>query len=77
MENKTNIPEEKLNELHNKLMETVINFFKENGLPEDSFKISFDADGIKHSVEFGSWHPGTDSGLTLWNDKNECLFWSM
>lgn len=49
-------------ELQKKLIQTVINFIKENKL-NDIDEIEFKVDCLKPSVEFGSWCPATDSYL--------------
>lgn len=45
-----------------KLIQTVINFIKENKL-NDINEIEFKVDCLKPSVEFGTWCPATDSYL--------------
>lgn len=51
-------------ELHDKLVQTVIDYMKEHNLT-DIDTVSFYADSLQTSMEHGSWHPATDSSLTL------------
>lgn len=52
-------------ELHKKLMETLINFCIEKSLKLDT--VLFSADEVSESVEYGSWHPATDSALKIYD----------
>lgn len=59
--------------LHENLAETVINFFKEHGLPKDAWMLTFSFDDLKSSVEAGKWVPYSDSSLELWDSDRNCL----
>lgn len=63
--------------LHEELSKKVIDFFKEHGLPTDSYAISFYFDDLKSSVDFGEWHPSSDSSLRLVNTNNKEILLSM
>lgn len=65
----TQLPREKVTELHNLLVNTVVNFLKENNLTQVD-ELSFGADGLMSSIEFGKWTPGTDSNLSLYSVEN-------
>ena len=58
------IDDETMNELHNILVQTVIDFINERGL-KNVDGISFSADGLLESAEYGQWTCATDSFLTL------------
>lgn len=77
MENITNIPDEKYAELHKKFAQMTIDFFKENGVPENAWLLSFDFDAIKYSVESGKWCPASDSSLTLFDAQRNALMFEM
>lgn len=75
MDNKTHISDKDYYELHKKLAQVAIDFFKEKGLPENAWMISFSFDDLKSSVEAGEWVPASDSSMELWDENKECLFW--
>lgn len=52
-------------ELHNTLMQTTIDYLKENNI-EHIDEIMFSADGLKESIEYGKWNACTDSSVTLY-----------
>ena len=52
------------NELHNKLVQTVIDFMVENNIT-DIDEVSFGADSLQISKQYHKWSPSTDSSLTL------------
>lgn len=57
-------------ELQERLVKTVIDYFTE--FPDKKVdEILFSFDDIKSSTEFGSWHPSSDSMITLWNWNSE------
>lgn len=59
------ITSEKLaNRLHEKLVQTVIDFMLENNIT-DIDEISFGADSLQVSKQYHKWTPATDSSLTL------------
>lgn len=60
--------DEKLYYLHRLIMQEIIDFCKRNNIDADY--VSFNADMIADSIEFGRWHPGTDSSLAIF-DKNK------
>jgi hypothetical protein len=51
-------------ELHDILVQTVIDYINEKGWKEVD-AISFGADGLIASSEYGEWTPSTDSSLTI------------
>lgn len=55
---------ENIRELHNKLMQTTIDYIKENNL-SDIWGVGFSADGLNDAIEFGYWTPGMDSSLSV------------
>lgn len=55
---------ENINELHELLVQTVIDYLKKNNLT-DVDAVYFSADGLQDSVEYGEWTSGTDSSLKL------------
>ena len=62
-------PDPKTNEddasvLQERIMQTVIEVCKERNLT-DIDEISFGADGLQDSIEYGSWTPSTDSSLNI------------
>ena len=58
------IDDETMNELHHILVQTVIDYINEKKL-KNVEAISFSADGLLESADFGYWTPATDSFLTL------------
>lgn len=59
-----------LDELHRVLVQTCIDFIKEKGL-KDVYSVSFSADSLQESAEYGTWCPATDSFLEVDGLKNE------
>ena len=55
---------EEFRKLHTKIVNEVINFCKENKVDIDEFHLS--ADGLRYSINVGTWHPGTDSSFTAY-----------
>lgn len=55
-------------ELQELLMQTTIDFIKERGLI-DIDDVSFSADGLKESIDYGKWVPSTDSYLALYGKQ--------
>lgn len=53
----------KFSELHVELVNKIILFCKENNVKCDIFRLSGDC--LMPSIEFGSWHPATDSTFEL------------
>ena len=51
--------DEKFKKLHNKIVNQIITFCKENNIQIDEFSLS--ADGVRESIKFGKWCPPTDS----------------
>ena len=66
---------EKLNYLHRLLMKEVIDFCKHNNIDADI--VTFGADHLLDSINAGTWHPGTDSALALFDENNECIIESI
>ena len=58
------VDDEIMDEFHHILVQTAIDFIKEKGL-KDVWSVSFYADSLQESAEFGTWCPATDSSLTL------------
>lgn len=68
--------DEKFYELHKKLVQEVIDYCKENDIKNaDEFYLSID--GLQSSIEFGEWHPGTDSAASLHDTDRETITFSM
>lgn len=61
---------EDLSDLQNELMSTAIRFCRERNLT-DIDRLSFGADGIQDSVEYGEWTPSTDSSLVALGYEND------
>ena len=61
-----------MSDLQNALMATVINFCRERNLT-DIERISFGADSIQDSVEYGEWTPGSDSSLLAYGYQDDVL----
>ena len=55
---------ENVSELHELLVQTVINFCREKNIDEVD-EVSFGADGLEDSIKFGKWTPSTDSSLRV------------
>ena len=62
-------------DLHTKIINEVVNFCKENNLAVDELSIS--ATGLKESIDFGSWHPGTDSCMNLVDESGATVLYSI
>ena len=60
---------EDLSDLQKELMSTAIRFCKERNLT-DIDSLSFGADGIQDSVEYGEWTASTDSSLVAHGYEN-------
>lgn len=58
------VNKEDLNELHEILVQTVLDYIKEKSL-SDVYSVSFSADSLQESAEYGMWCPATDSYLEL------------
>lgn len=58
------VDEEVMDEFHHILVQTAIDFINEKKL-KDVWSVSFYADSLQESAEFGMWCPATDSSLTL------------
>lgn len=61
---------EDMSDLQNELMNTAIRFCRERNLT-DIDRLSFGADGIQDSVEYGEWTPATDSSLVAHGYEND------
>ena len=51
-------------DLLNILVQTTINFLKDKKL-DDVYEVSFSADGLYDSVEYGEWTPSTDASISF------------
>ena len=60
----SSVTHEQTQKLHKLLVQTVIDFLKEEKINE-VWEVRFTADGLTDSVEFGEWTPSTDSYLGL------------
>lgn len=58
------VDDEVMDEFHEILVQTAIDFINEKKL-KDVWSVSFYADSLQESAEFGQWCPATDSSLTL------------
>lgn len=63
-EQKSGLTHELTKQLHEKLAQTVINFFKDNPIPE-AWAVDFRFDDIQGSVSHGSWQPCSDSAVVI------------
>lgn len=63
---------EQTQKLHKLLVQTVIDFLKEEKINE-VWEVQFKADGLTDSVKFGEWTPSTDSYLGLVGLQEEIL----
>ena len=61
---KEKMDEETVKELHEVLVQTVLDFINEKGL-KNVWSVSFSADSLQESAEFGTWCPATDSFLNV------------
>ena len=59
-----------LDEFHRVLVQTCIDFIKEKGL-KDGYSVSFSADSLQESAEYGTWCPATDSFFEVDGLKHE------
>ena len=64
VDEKMKVSDEVMDEFHHILVQTAIDFINEKGL-KDVWSVSFYADSLQESAEFGMWCPATDSSLTL------------
>jgi hypothetical protein len=53
-----------IRELQDRLVQTCIDFINEKGLT-DIYDVSFNADSLAESAEYGSWQPCTDSYIKV------------
>lgn len=58
------VDDDTMSELHYILVQTVIDFINEKKLSNVE-AVSFSADGLRESSQYGEWTPATDSFLTL------------
>lgn len=73
------ITQEQLSEMHNLLVQTVIDYLRTNNITNVD-EVTFSADGLQTSIEYGAWTPATDSGLRLYgyeDGKNKLVGFSM
>lgn len=56
--------EEHIKELQERLVQTCIDYINEKGL-KDIWSVSFNADSLFESAEYGSWQPCTDSYINV------------
>ncbi len=63
-------------DLHKKIVNLVVTFCIEHNIDVDDFDVY--ADGLSSSIEYGSWHPGTDSSFRLGIGKldDKSYLWS-
>lgn len=66
---------EKFNDLHHRLVNDIVSFCKENNIEASS--VQFGIDGLESSLEFGSWHPCTDSSFRICNKNDEVICYSI
>jgi len=68
--------DEKFYELHKKLVREVINYCIENNITEaDIFDLHIDR--LQDSINYGDWHPGTDSSMGLYDENKETITFSV
>lgn len=71
--------QEQISEMHNLLVQTVIDYLKSHNITNVD-EVTFSADGLQTSIEYGAWTPATDSGLHLYgyeDGKNKLVGFSM
>ena len=52
--------------LHKQIVNTIIQFCKENNINVNEFYLK--ADGLGNSIKYGSWQPSTDSCFELYEN---------
>lgn len=62
-----------LQELHHKLVQTIIDFYKDKQLPEKAFAIDFNFDDLHSSIKAGEWSPSSDSWCSLEDENLEVI----
>lgn len=67
--------EEKLSKLHQQLVNTIVEFCNDNNIEASS--VQFGIDGLESSLEFGSWHPGTDSSFRICDKNDDVIYYSI
>lgn len=67
--------QEKFTHLHKLVTQEIIDFCRRNDI--DAEYVHFGADGLMSSIEFGSWHPGTDSSFSLHDKNKKAICYSM
>lgn len=75
--NRTNIPDKDWWELHKTLFSTVLQFFKEHGVPYGAYDVRFMMDEIDEAVKYNDWTPINDSCLDLYDLNDDILISSM
>lgn len=71
--------QEQISEMHNLLVQTVIDYLRTNNITNVD-EVTFSADGLQTSIEYGAWTPATDSCLHLYgyeDGKNKLVGFSM
>ncbi len=56
--------EDKWYELHNEIVQKIIDFCKDNNITEAT-DFGLKIDGLDESIEYGKWTPGSDSCMSL------------
>lgn len=56
-------------DLHKKLVNEIVNFCREYKIEANSAVLF--ANDLEDSIEFGEWHPSTDSSFELWDYSEE------
>lgn len=68
--------DEKFFNLHQELVQKVIDYCKENNITNaDIFDLHIDR--LQDSIECGKWHPGTDSAMGLYGEDKEVIISSI
>lgn len=63
-------------QLHETIIRSIVEFCKRHNLKDiDAFQMS--ADGLKSSIEYGRWHPCTDSAFNLINSDGKQVMLSI
>ena len=60
--------------LHEELVQKIINWVKEHNIADVDF-VAFRVDCLSASVDFGKWHPDTDSCLELYKYNEDPDDW--
>ena len=72
MERTNKTTKKEIDALHDKLVQTCIDFINEYGL-NDIWSVDFNADELQTSADSGKWTPATDSYLKVEGIENDTV----